>query len=246
MPEPPAHDDSPEARVTRLSPGERRRHAFGPPWVAGVVSGLILLAAGALVPLVISDSEKGPDSTGEIVTTATDIPTATTKAIPTATTKATAQPDDSAQRPNRRQRPASFGSLRRTAEKRLQQFATNRIGRRGACHANKSSKLPPHATAQQVCRANGYTLVYTRLRTVAATESFMTNRSLRTDPGPSGNCGATTLVSWGQGLYASRRSGSDAVLMWSYAARKIAVRATGSLTRASDLCTYWGRLNLQR
>jgi hypothetical protein len=146
--------------------------------------------------------------------------------------------------------PPGFGTLRIRAEKSLQAFASNRLSRRGVCHANKSSELPPHAVAQQICKPRHYVVVFTRLRNQAKTESFIRNRFLRTRIGrKAGRChGSSVLGTWHdyrgmtKGLYAFRRHGDTAVLLWSYAARRIAVRATRHISHATDLCRYWYRV----
>jgi hypothetical protein len=136
---------------------------------------------------------------------------------------------------------------RHEADHELRGFVVDAMNRGLGC--DSVSDLPDGAVAQLTCKVNGTSLTFTRLRSKHATTHYLSHRFSRTAryAGSAGPCTSAgeTLGTWHHatgpdvGDWGLRRSGNRAILLWSYWAQHVAVRASRSLGSRLALCDVW-------
>lgn len=116
------------------------------------------------------------------------------------------------------------------------------------CAANEH--LPAQVMAQQVCHFGSVQVVFTRLNSVASTQTYFRTRyidSFRFEgeagehcPGPYGDGGEWhDGADVAQGSWSFRTSGPDVIMLWEYRSHRIVVRASQRAKNGDQLCELW-------
>jgi hypothetical protein len=119
------------------------------------------------------------------------------------------------------------------------------------CVAN--GHLPDQVIAQQVCHFGSTEAVFTRLNSVASTQTYFRARYLNSfsfegnagehcGPGPY-DLGSDWTDGDGvaQGYWSFRTSGPDVIMLWEYRTHRIVVRASQRANEVNQLCELWYR-----
>jgi hypothetical protein len=119
------------------------------------------------------------------------------------------------------------------------------------CVANEH--LPDHVIAQQVCHFGSTDAAFTRLNSVASTQTYFRMRYLNSfsfegaagehcGSGPYGLGGEwTDSHGVAQGSWSFRTSGPDVIMLWEYRTHRIVVRASQRANEVNQLCELWYR-----